>query len=71
MEKIKGWETKTMIRLFRFKRLNEETWVAYHTRTCELARKIWIQMGLPFPLHDIIAESMWPWDGFVMENRML
>ena len=27
MEKIQGWETKTMIHLFRFKRNKEETWV--------------------------------------------
>ena len=27
MEKIKGWETKTMMRLFHFKRHEEETWV--------------------------------------------
>ena len=42
----KGWETKTMIRLFRFKRHKEETSVDFHTRTCNMARKIWIQMGL-------------------------
>ena len=48
MEKIKGWETKTMTRLFRLKRRKEETWVDYHTRTCDMARKIWVQMGLPF-----------------------
>ena len=48
LEKIKGWETKTMLRLFRFKRHKEETWVDYHARTCNMARKISIQMGLPF-----------------------
>ena len=47
MEKIKGRETKTMIRLFRFKRSKDEAWVAYHTRTCNIARKIWIRMVLP------------------------
>ena len=50
-------ETKTVILLFRFKRHKDETWVAYHT-TCEMAKKIWIQMGLPF-LFERIAESMW------------
>ena len=48
---------KTMLRLFRFKR-HEETWLNYHTRTCNMARKIWIKMGLPF-LFEKIAESMW------------
>ena len=28
--------------------MTEETWVDYHTRTCELARKIWMQIGLAF-----------------------
>ena len=51
-------ETKTMIRLFRFKRNKDETWVAYHTRTCEMAKNIWTQVGLPF-LYEIIPESMW------------
>ena len=37
---------------------NQETWVKYHTRTCNMARKIWIQMGLPF-LYERIEESMW------------
>ena len=31
-----------------FQRHKEETWVDYHARTFEVARKIWIQMGLPF-----------------------
>ena len=58
MEKIKGWETKTMMRLFRFKRKKDETWVKFHARTCIMARNICIQMGLPF-LHEKFAESMW------------
>ena len=53
-----GWETKTMLRLFRFKSHKEETWVNYHIGTYNMARKIWIQMGLPF-LYEVIVESMW------------
>ena len=30
LERIKEWETKTMLRLFRFKRGKEETWVGYY-----------------------------------------
>ena len=58
LDKIKEWETKTMLRLFRFKRHKEETWVDNHKITCNMARKIWMQMGLPF-LYDVIAESTW------------
>ena len=54
-ERIKGWETKTMLCLFRF-RHKEGTWVAYHTRTCNVARKIWIQIGLLF-LFERISEK--------------
>ena len=57
-ERIKGWDSKTMLRVFRFKRHKEETWVDYHTRTCKMARKISIQMSLPF-LYEVIAESVW------------
>ena len=58
MENINGWETKTMTLLFRLKRQKDETWVEHHTRTCNMARKIWVQMDLPF-LCGKIAESMW------------
>ena len=58
MEKIKGRETKTMTRLFRLKRQKDETWVEYRTRACNMARKIWVQMGLPF-LCKKCSESMW------------
>ena len=36
----------------------EETWVEYQTRTSIMARKMWVQMGLPF-LYGKAAESMW------------
>ena len=68
LEKIKGWETKTMSRLFRIKRHKEETWVGYHTRTCNMARKVWIQMGWPF-LYEVIAESMWRTVGWAYDER--
>ena len=28
--------------------VKHEAWVEYHTRTCIMARKIWVQMKLPF-----------------------
>ena len=40
MKQIKGWKTKTMPRLFRFKRHEDETWVLGHIGPCEMARKI-------------------------------
>ena len=45
MDRIKRWETKIMMRLFRFRRGKDETLVDYHTRCCKAARKMWIQMG--------------------------
>ena len=57
LKKIKGWETKTMVRLFRCKRQQDETWVDHHARTCKTARKIWIQMSLQL-LYEVITESM-------------
>ena len=36
----------------------EETWVECQTRTSIKARKMWVQMKLPF-LYEKIAESMW------------
>ena len=57
-----------MMRLFRFSRGKDQTWVEYHTRTCNLDRKRWIQMGLPF-LYEIIAESMWRAMGWVCDQR--
>ena len=67
-DKIKGWETKTILRRFRFKRNKEETWVDYHTRTCNTARQIWIQMGLPF-LHEVTAECIWRAMGWACDER--
>ena len=53
MKQIKGWETKTMLRLFRFKRHEDETWVLlFFFNTKELQK-----------VCDV------PWDGLVMKNR--
>ena len=57
MNKIKRWEAKIMMRLFRFKK-NDETWVAWNTRCCRTARKTWVHQGLPF-LNGLIAENLW------------
>ena len=68
-EKLKVGKTKTMTRLFRLKRLKDETWVEYHARTCNMARKIWVQMGLPF-LCEKIAESMWRATEWVCDEKV-
>ena len=68
MDSTKRWETEILMRLFRFRRGKDETWVGYRTRCCKAARKIWIQMGLSF-LYDIIAESMWRAMGWVCAQR--
>ena len=68
LERIKERETKTMLRLFRFTREKEETLVDYYARTCKTARKIWVQMCLPF-LYEVIAESMWRAMGWVCYER--
>ena len=47
-DRINGWETKMMMRLFRIKRGTDGTWVEFHIGCCKAPRKIWIQMGLPF-----------------------
>ena len=67
-ERIKEWETKTMLRLFRFKKQKEKTWVDYYARTRRTARKIWVQIRLPF-LYELIAESMWRAMGWVCDER--
>ena len=68
MDRIKRWQTKMMMRLFRSKRGKDETWVEYHPRCCKATRKIWIQMGLPFRF-ETIAESMWRAMGWVCDQR--
>ena len=68
MDRIKRWETKKMVRLFRFRRGKDETGVEYHRSCCKAARKIWIQMALPF-LYEMIAESMWRGVGWVCDKR--
>ena len=70
MAKIKGWETKTMTRLFRLKRQKDETWVEHHTRTCNMARKIRVQMGLLFLYEKMTKLCGVPWCGSAMKKRM-
>ena len=69
LENLKVGKTKTMTRLFRLKRRKDETWVEYHARTCNMARKIWVQMGLPF-LCEKIAESMWRATEWVCDEKV-
>ena len=57
-----------MLRQFRFKRHKDETWVDDHTRTCNTARKIWIQMDLA-SLYEVTAESMWRVMGWTCDER--
>ena len=71
MEKINGWETKTLTRLFRLKRQEDETLVDYLATTCNMARKIWMQMGLFFLCEKMQKVCGVPWDGCAMKNRML
>ena len=40
----------------------------FHTTCCKEARKIWIQMGLPF-LFEIIVERMWRAMGWECNQR--
>ena len=63
LEKIKGWETKTMIRSIPFERQTEETWVGYNTRRAMRPGRYGYRLRFPF-LHEKIAESIGePWDG--------
>ena len=48
MNRIMSWETKIMIRLFRFARKKDETVVAYNTRCCRTARKYGYRWDYPF-----------------------
>ena len=57
-ERIKGWETKTMLRLFRSKRHKEETWVA-----------IWpgrygYRWACPSCMKELQKVCGEPWDGY-------
>ena len=69
LEKIKGWETKTMIRLFVFERQTEETWVGYNTRTCNVARKIWVQMRFHFYCTKKL-QKVWRAVGWVCDGKV-
>ena len=51
------------------KKVEDETWANYCTRTARVARKIWVKMRLPF-LSDVIAESMWTVVGWVFDEKL-
>ena len=70
VEKIERWETKIMTKSFLLERQKEGTWVEYETRTSTMARKIWVQMKLPFLfLKKKIAESVWRAMGWACNEK--
>ena len=48
-----------------FQRNKEETWVGFHTGTCNMARKMWTQMVLLFCFKSVKNVRGEPWDGHV------
>ena len=48
LDRMKSRETKAMYRLLRFNREKDETWTDSCTRTCRIARKMWVKMNLLF-----------------------
>ena len=66
LDRVKGWETQLMRRVFRFKEENEMR-ADYYTRTERVARKIWTKMKLPF-LSEVIADSLWGAMGWVCDQ---
>ena len=67
-DRIRGWETKAVNRLFRFEGEKDKTWFAYFTRTCRIPRKTWVKMVLLI-LSEVIAESTWRAMGWVCDER--
>ena len=57
MDKIRGWETKVLRRLFRMKKMEDGTVHGYCTRTARAATSIWKKMKPPF-ISEIVVESM-------------
>ena len=68
MDRIPGWETKVLRRLFRMKKMEDETVQGYCMRAARTARFIWKKMKLPF-LNEIIAECMWRAMGWVCAEK--
>ena len=58
VDKIKGWETKMMRRLFLFRRKEDATITEYCTRTVRVAKYLLENMKLPFQ-SEINADSRW------------
>ena len=67
MDRIKKWETKIMMRLFRFKRGKDETWVEFHTRCCKAARKNGYRWADPFCMKQLLKACGELWDGMCSE----
>ena len=60
-----------MTKLFRLKREKEKTWDDYQTRTSIMARKIRVQMKLPFLCTKKMRKVCGvPWCGHAMKKRM-
>ena len=57
MDRIKGRETKVLRRLFRKKKIEDESVQGFCMRTAKPVRSIWNKMKLPL-LNEIIAESI-------------
>ena len=55
LDRMEGWETRALSRLFRFTRMEDETLAGYCTRA---ARTIWTKMNTPF-LSETTPESIW------------
>ena len=59
LDKIKGWETNMMRRLFRFRRLDEETLIGFCTRA---ARTTWKKRSLLMVCGEL-------WDVYAMKDQ--
>ena len=58
LDRIEGWETNVMRRLFRFTRKEGATWIGCCMRTARSTKSVWKRMKLPF-LFAMIAGSRW------------
>ena len=65
LDRIEGWETRAMSRLFRFKRMEDETLAGYCTRA---ARTIWTKTNTSF-LSETTPESIWRAMGWTCDPK--
>ena len=56
LDRITGWETKAMRRLFRFKKKEDENFTVYCQRTARAVRTMWAKRKLSF-LSEVIVEK--------------